>query len=140
MKRQVFEKIMFLFTLSLLLAQTISLNIAYLGQSTDDMFTRILTPYQNNNAEITFEAFPITNSDYKDVLQQIVNKGIDVAFANCQKETFEWESPVLSNNQMLIWCINTESVGRCKKPFISGISVIPFIENSIIIIIIIILS
>lgn len=130
---------MFLFALALLLAQALSLNIAYLGKPTDDMFTKILTPYHNNNPSIAFEAFPITNSDYKDVLQHIVDKGIDVAFADCQKETFEWESPVLSNSQILIWCTNTESVGRCSKPFISGISVIPFIEKSILIYFIILL-
>lgn len=100
--------------------------------STDLDYTPIFLTFQNLNTGFVYKLYTYTDgTDFKDTTKKIVDDGQNLIFAQCSEEMFDYESQEVANSEIVIWCLNTVSTGRCSKSFISGVSVIPVIEDRI---------
>lgn len=109
-----------------------SLNVGYLKTATDVDYTSILDKFKDLTTGFQYDQYSYTDgNDFKDATKKMADDGKDLIFAQCSEKMFVYESQEVVNNEIVIWCLNTVSTGRCSKSFISGVSVIPVIEDRI---------
>lgn len=109
-----------------------SLNVGYLRKSSDVDHTLTIDKFKSLTTGFVYNEYTYTDgTDFKDTTKKMVEDGKDLIFAQCSEEMFDYESQEVANSEIVIWCLNAVSTGRCSKSFISGVSVIPVIEDRI---------
>lgn len=111
-------------------------KVGYLKKSSDTYYENYLKVFNNTHDGITIEEIEFTGTatieNYNSIINSAVeNKNCDIILAECDDNLFKITSTHLDNDEVLIMCMNQVSVGRCNKHFISGVTVIPFLKNSI---------
>lgn len=107
-------------------------KVAYVGHASDSMYKDFLKDYDDANPsiDITVIEEDATNG-YADEFNKAVEDCIEMIVMKCNNDVYDSEADALVNNKILVVCTNTNTVGRCKKSIISGVSSVPLIENSI---------
>lgn len=114
------------------LSGVFSLKAVYIGNEADKMYQDFLKPFGDIHEEINISyVLPTASDGYDDELNKAVEEQGDIVVMRCDDKLYSSNSKVLTENRVLVICINTYSVGRCSKSIISGVSIIPLIENGI---------
>lgn len=126
----------------ILVVESYNLNIAYFEENSNNYWNDFIYPYDNLHPNITIHSISTssftTTAEYDGLIKsEVENKNTEIILTECSDLLLKSNSPYIINDKVLIICMNDAAVGRCNKHFISGITVIPLILNSIFIIFII---
>lgn len=129
--------------LILFLSLSYQLNIGYIIRSnsgTDKEDIKIMSKYFNNTNEGNDKDITIYECIYTDdneqlkginnCLKEFLELNIKLIYSYCSEYTMETDD-FLMENQILIWCTNTYSVGSCEHNFIMGNSLLGIINDCI---------
>lgn len=111
-------------------------KVGYFKPAGDTYFDDFFKIYNNTHESITIDAIDISAvdsiDDYDKTIKSAVEEhDVDIIVAQCDNMLLNSKSEYLKNDDVLIFCMNQASVGRCEKHFISGVTVIPVLNNSI---------
>lgn len=126
----------FIFIIFLSSCTCYNFKVGYFKPPGDTYYNDFFKIYNDTHESITIDAIDISagakTDDYDEIIKSAVEQhDVDIIIAQCDDELLNSKSDHLKNNDVLIYCMNQASVGRCMKSFISGVTVIPVLNNSI---------
>lgn len=107
-----------------------SINIAYVGKNTDPIYQSFLQEYDRIHEDVEIKLVNDgISTDYSVEFNDVVEAGIQMVVMKCNDAVYNSNVDAIANKKITIFCTNTYNVGRCSSNVISGVSVIPLIEN-----------